>query len=131
MRPLKTLLVGIIAFALGIVAGVWVSGRSPQQGPPVSVTKSKEGIRFENLTRNPVLVVGLANQKPTGFTIETGSAIVAPADSPTFLILEYQRTNKWTWRNDRIGPCYPADCVLPPPPPPPPFQVFQLDPRLQ
>jgi len=139
MRPFRTLLVGIIAFALGfIVANLRPLSATEQlpspQEPPVTYKSGADGITFQNRTKNPVLVVGLTAQQPTRFIAGTNAA-VSPNGSPVFLIYEVSKRFIYRSSPGELGPCVPAVC-LPPPPPcgaPPcepwrPDRVWELNP---
>ena len=137
MRPARTLLVGIIAFAFGI----FVATRFPlsaagqvqptQQPPPLTVTKGPDGVTFQSRTKNRLVIVQFGEQQQARFRVETGQRVISPTGSSFYRI--YEVTGQWQWTNE-LGPCLP-DCPPPPPPCPgcPPFvsNVWQVGPAMK
>jgi hypothetical protein len=139
MRPARTLVVGIISFALGIVVAtrlplVAAGDQQPaQQAPPVVVTKGSNGLTFESRTKNHLLIVGIGEpqQPQTRFSVETGQRVTLPTTKSAYMVYEVSRM--FRWQPDELGPCMP-DCPPPPCPGCPPWRVsgvWQVNPGIK
>jgi hypothetical protein len=98
---------------------------------PISATPGSDGVTFRNLNLTPdsrFVIVGLADQQPTGFTSDTGEKRMSPNGTQLFVV--YQVTRRFFYRNNRLGECTPtSECPPPPPCPPsfcPPWRVAQV-----
>ena len=131
MRPARTVVVGIISFALGIVvatrfplsaAGQQVA-QQPTQKPPVVVTKGANGLTFQRSTNNHVLIVGIGapQQPPAHFSIETGQQVTIPTTNSAYMVYEVSRMYKW--EAGLLGEACLPSCPPPPCPGCPPWQV--------
>jgi hypothetical protein len=127
MRPARTVAVGIISFALGIVVAtrfpLSAAGEQTTQQPPVVVKKGSNGLTFQRSTKNHVLIVGIgeSQQQPTRFSIETGEEVTLPTTNSAYMVFEVSRM--YRSQADKLGPACLPDCPPPPCPGCPPWRV--------
>lgn len=131
MRPARTVVVGIISFAFGIVVATRFplsaaeqSAQQPTQKPPFVVTKGSTGLTFQRSTNNHLLIVGIGEpqQPPTRFSIETGQQMTLPTTKSAYMVYEVSRMYRWDPAQAGGEACLPS-CPPPPCPICPPWQV--------
>ena len=131
MRPARTVVVGIISFALGIVvatrlplsaAGQQPATQQPTEPPPVVVKPGPKGLTFQSQTKNYLLIMGIGEpqQPPTRFHVENGQ-VTLPTTKSAYMVYEVVRT--YAWQPDKLGLACLPNCPPPPCPGCPPWPV--------
>jgi hypothetical protein len=130
MLPSKTVVVGIVAFALGTVgAGLLptAAARPPdRQQPSISVTTSPDAVTFRNGTGDSrFLIVALGDQTlpPGTFSRDVLTTEIPAKGVQQYLV--YQVSARWFVQNGTLVGCKPTD-DCPVPPPPPPFRLARV-----
>lgn len=116
----KTLIVGIIACAVGAIGARLVpAARAAQQPQPISATATADAVTFRNNTTDSRFVIVPLTDQPGAaaiFARNDGEVRMSTKETSRFLV--YRVTERSLVREGVITDCRPAECPYPPCPPP-------------
>jgi hypothetical protein len=121
MSASKTMIVGVLAFTLGVATARLITPRTvmAQQQTAVSVTMKGDVATIHNSTNSGMLVLGLDESGGGSGILSTNNGDVQIPTGGSQPLKIYQFTSSWVVQRGVVTDCRPAeDCPKPPCPPP-------------